>query len=65
MYYYEYYNLLHFLAESGGVMFLIFLFIILPIILVFYLIRYCLVLGMIRDQNEAMAKKLHQDSLIQ
>ena len=65
MYYYEYYNLLHFLAESGGVMFLIFLFIILPIILVFYLIRYCLVLSLIRDQNEAMAKKLHQDSLIQ
>ena len=65
MYYYEYYNLLHFLAESGGVMFLIFLFIILPIILVFFLIRYCLVLSMIRDQNEAMAKKLHQDSLIQ
>ena len=46
-------------------MFLIFLFIILPIILVFYLIRYCLVLSLIRDQNEAMAKKLHQDSLIQ
>ena len=65
MYYYEYYNILHFLAESGGVMFLIFLFIILPIILVFFMIRYCLTLAMIRDQNAAMAKKLHQDQLIQ
>lgn len=65
MYYYEYYNILHFLAESGGVMFLVFLFIVLPLILLFYLIRYCMVLKAIRDENERMAVKLHQDSLIQ
>jgi hypothetical protein len=51
MYYYEYYGILMFLAESGGVLFIFFLFIILPILLIFYMIRYFMVLGMIRDQN--------------
>jgi len=46
------------------VLFVIFIFIILPLLLIFYIVRYFMVLGMIREQNQAMAVKLHQDSLI-
>jgi hypothetical protein len=65
MYYYEYYNVLNMLAETGGVTFLIFLLIIVPILLILWLIRYAITMSKIRDENAMLAKKYQQDSLMQ